>query len=144
MNIKFFENIFVQLINPTRVQIGLNNTYNFAIIYSSQNINDTVDWFEVNSKKLEEYFQRNGYKWWYVIEKFPDEDGFVSLWTGVGLTKKRVMSFVEKMKNKSNGTFYVENGEFSTIDESKYRRELSAFEQAILNASETGFRILVP
>lgn len=112
-------------------------------IYSLENTNDTYDWFHINSQKLEDALQANGFSWCYLIETAPSATPFIYLFTGPGLTKKFVEEEIASLPTDvpEGRNIYFEDCSFSQIDIDKYDNSISALEEELLRKASDVFKV---
>lgn len=63
------------LIAPERVKLLVKEDYD--LLMSSENTNNTVDWFKVNASILEDGIKKMNRQWLYIIETCPDRRPFI-------------------------------------------------------------------
>jgi len=140
---KYIE-ILKQLENPSRVEVMLIDGYD--VIMSSKNTNDTIDWFRVNSRKLEDYLIKHNQRFFYVLEKDGDYDACIYLYIGQDLTRIDMERLIEDYQKRCpvGLKYFLENSHFNSIEKSKYERKKTTLEQILLQKSSDVIEVLEP
>lgn len=142
MDKSFFEALFSRLTAPEKVVVKfIDNKY--AFIDSIDSINDSYDWFYVNSNLIEEALQKKGLAWCYMFETAPNKFPCIYMFIGKGLSKEYV---IEELKETTNTlpddrNLYYEDVPFSSIDIDKYDNSITEFEQELTRKASDVFRV---
>ena len=145
MDKALFESMLSLVKNPGRVEIKeIENLY--CVIQSAENTNDTLGWFYINNKIVENVLQEKGLKWCYVFEKTPKNYPFVYMFVGEGITRDFVENEISGMKkNLPKGReLYVEEGSFASINLDKYNKSKSVFEYELRKYASNVFEVYEP
>lgn len=142
MDRNFWNNILSKLSSADKVAVRSYEDRYYGI-FSTENCNDTYDWFHVNSHQLESALQNNGYSWCYVIETATSATPFIYLFTGLDMTRdfieKELISSLDEIPEDRH--IYFEDCPFSEIDIDKYDNSISAFEQELYRKASDVFRV---
>ena len=145
MDRSFFETLFSKVLNPARVKVQLYDDKYYMII-SSENTNDTMDWFAENSKVIEDALQNEGMKWCYVFETNPQQRPCIYMFFCKGLSmeilKEDLKEIQEELPEGSN--LYMEFEPFSNIDVAQYDDSTTVLEQVLINHASEVFRVSEP
>lgn len=142
MDKNFWNTILSNLSSPDKVSVRRYEGDYYGI-FSSENSNDTYDWFHVNSRQLELNLQDKGFSWCYVIETAPSATPFIYLFTSPNMSKDFIKhelnSYIEEMPKGRH--VYFEDCSFSNIDIDKYDNSISALEKELYRKASDVFRV---
>lgn len=139
-----FDTIMTGVDNPSRVQLGINEDYDFLM--SAENTNDTVDWFKVNALQLENNLMNSELTWVYVIETIPNSRPFIYMFIGEFITKFFIKKIVDDlMTNKPEGReVIIHKGSFPSVDIDKYDGTRSVLQDLFTMKAADVFEVLEP
>ena len=142
MEKKFFESLLSRLIAPEKVVVKFINS-KCAFIDSIDSMNDSYDWYYVNSKLIEETLLKKGLAWCYMFETAPNKFPCIYMFIGEGLSKEYI---IEELKETTktlpdDRNLYYEDVPFSSIDIDKYDNSITEFEQELTRKASDVFRV---
>lgn len=144
MNNKIAKALLLELENPDRVKISILND-NMVCILSADNTNDTLDWFLVNSSKIETSLANEGLSWCYVFETIPKEKPMVYLFMGE-ISEKAIK---DELRNSfetlpEDRQIHFEFATFASIDKDAYDNSITPLEEELKQKSSDVFRVIEP
>ena len=145
MEKNFFEFLLSRLIAPEKVVIRVIDS-KCAFIDSIDSMNDSYDWFYVNSNLIEEALQKKGLAWCYMFETAPNKFPCIYMFIGEGLSKEYAINVMNELKEITNTlpddrNLYYEDVPFSSIDIDKYDNSITEFEQELTRKASDVFRV---
>lgn len=145
MDKSFFENLFSKVQNPARVKVQLYDDKYYMII-SSENTNDTMDWYAVNSNVVEDALQKEGMTWCYVFETAPQKSPCIYMFFAKDISiktlEKDLQEIHESLPEGSN--LYFECTSFSSIDIAQYDGSITVLERELINHASDVLRVYEP
>lgn len=145
MDKAFFESMLSQTKNPERVEIkNYENLY--CVIQSAENTNDTLGWFYINNKVVEQALQQKGLKWCYVFETAPKAYPFVYMFIGESVTRNFVEQEIGAFKQTlpKGREFFIEDVPFASINLNKYNKSKSVLEHELRKYASDVFEVFEP
>ena len=145
MDRSFLESLFAKVQNPARVCVKCyDNKYYY--VESEERTNDTLDWYHLNSRMVEEELAKDGYAWCYVFETAPGQSPVIYMFFAKGLTKEALAGeFGEIVETLPEGrNLYFEDKPFSAIDVEQYDNSMTEFEQELSAKASEVFRVYEP
>lgn len=135
------ESLMAKVQNPAKVCVKFYDN-KFYYIESAEGINDTLDWYAINSSVLEDELEKEGYNWYYVFETAPEQSPVIYMFFGKGLSKEtleEVLNDIEKSLPENRQVF-IEDASFSTIDVDQYDNSISVLEEELSRKASEVFR----
>ena len=145
MDTAFYELLLSRTEVPERVTIRMfDNKYPF--VTSLENVNDTWDWFHVNSGTLESFLQEHGLSWCYLFETAPKKTPCIYMFFGKGVSKELMEeAMCEEINALEEGRhFYFEDDSFSSIDVDQYDNSITELEKELIRKAGDVFRVYQP
>ena len=145
MNLSFIESLLDKVVKPDRVEIKLLDR-KFLLIQSAENTNDTIGWFHINSRALENEFEANNLSWCYVFETAPKQAPCIYMFAGENLSKEEIKAFLEDGEETlpEGREIYYEDISFSAIDVDQYDNSRTVLEQELFRKASEVFRVYEP
>ena len=142
MDKSFWSKILSSLSSVDRIAVRSFDDKYYGI-YSLENTNDTYDWFQMNSQKLEAALQVNGFSWCYLIETAPSASPFIYLFTGPNMTKEYIEKEIASLSTDvpEDRNIYFKDCSFSQIDIDRYDNSISALEEELLRKASDVFKV---
>lgn len=135
------ESLMAKVQNPAKVCVKFYDN-KFYYIESAEGINDTLDWYAINSSVIEDELEKAGYNWYYVFETAPEQSPVIYMFFGKELsweTLEEVLNDIEKSLPEDREVF-IENASFSTIDVDEYDNSISVLEEELYRKASEVFR----
>ena len=132
MDRNFLESLMAKVQNPAKVCVKFYD-HKFYYIESAEGTNNTLDWYAINSSVIEDELKKEGYTWYYVFEKAPEQSPVIYMFFGKELsweTLEEVLNDIEKSLPEDREVF-IENASFSTIDVDQYDNSISVLEEEL-------------
>jgi hypothetical protein len=145
MNLSFIESLLDKVAKPDRVEIKLLDR-KYLLIQSAENTNDTIGWFHINSRVLEDEFEANNLSWCYVFETAPKQAPCIYMFVGEKLTKENLKAFLEDGEETlpEGRKIYYEDISFSEIDIDQYDNSMTVLEQELFRKAGEVFKVYEP
>jgi len=145
MNLEFIESLLDKVVKPDRVEIKLLDR-KYLLIQSAENTNDTIGWFHINSRTLENEFETNNLSWCYVFETAPKHAPCIYMFAGDGLSKEEIKAFLEDGEDTlpEGREIYYEDISFSAIDVDQYDNSMTVLEQELFRKASDVFKVYEP
>lgn len=145
MDKKYFASLFSKLQGPERVVVKFVED-RYAFIASTENTNDTIGWYYINSQIVENSLREKGLSWCYVFETEPEKSPCIYMFIGEGLTKEFIIEELkESMERLPEGTkIYYETASFKSIDIADYDNSISELEKELTRRASDVFRVYEP
>lgn len=145
MNLSFIESLLDKVAKPDRVEIKLLDR-KYLLIQSAENTNDTIGWFHINSRALENEFEANNLSWCYVFETAPKQAPCIYMFAGENLSKEEIKSFLEDGESTipEGRDIYYEDVPFSWIDIDQYDNSMTVLEQELFRKASEVYRVYEP
>ena len=141
----FLESLFSKVQNPSRVCVKWYDR-KYYYVESEKRTNDTLGWYHINSKLVEEALEENGYSWCYVFETAPEQIPIIYMFFAIGLTKEALVEeFGDMQESLPEGrNLYFEDARFSEIDVDQYDNSMTVLEQELFRKSSEVLRVYEP
>ena len=138
------ESILSKTQNPGRVVIAPQKE--FFMIMSAENTNDTIGWFTINSRLVEELVKKVGAKWYYLFETAAKQSPCIYMFIGEGLSKDFLEDYLQEgiASCQENRQFFLDDKPFSTIDIDQYDNSISALEDELIRKSSDVLKVYEP
>lgn len=145
MDKSFFESLFSKVQNPARVSVKLYDDKYYMII-SSENTNDTMDWYAVNSNVVEDALQKEGMTWCYVFETAPQQSPCIYMFFAKDISIKALEKDLQEIQESlpEGSNLYIECAPFLSIDLDQYNGATTVLEHVLINHSSEVFRVYQP
>ena len=145
MDRNFLESLMSKVQNPARVCIKWYD-HKYYYIESEERTNDTLGWYHINSKVVEDALEENGYSWCYVFETAPEQSPIIYMFFAKGLTRDALEKEFRDMEESlpEGRNLYFEEEAFSAIDVDQYDNSISVFEQELFRKASEVFRVYEP
>ena len=145
MDRSFLESLFSKVQNPSRVCVKWYDR-KYYYVESEERTNDTLGWYHINSKMVEEALEGNGYSWCYVFETAPEQIPIIYMFFAIGLTKEAIVEeFGDMQESLPEGrNLYFEDARFSEIDVDQYDNNMTVLEQELFRRSSEVLRVYEP
>lgn len=145
MDRSFLESLFSKVQNPSRVCVKWYDR-KYYYVESEKRTNDTLGWYHINSKLVEEALEENGYSWCYVFETAPEQIPIIYMFFAIGLTKEALVEeFGDMQESLPEGrNLYFEDARFSEIDVDQYDNSMTVLEQELFRKSSEVLRVYEP
>lgn len=145
MNLGFIESLLNKVAKPDRVEIKLLDR-KYLLIQSAENTNDTIGWFHINSRALEDEFEANNLLWCYVFETAPKQAPCIYMFVGEELTKEDLKASLEDGEETlpEGRKIYYEDIPFSEIDIDQYDNSMTVLEHELFRKAGEVFRVYEP
>lgn len=145
MDKTFFKTLLSKVQNPERVAVNFVED-KYVFIASAENMNDTIDWFTINSNIVEETLENSGLSWCYLIETAPKKSPCIYMFIGKGLTKEFV---IDELKDEMTNIpedihLYFEDNPFSSIVIDDYDNSISELEKELMRKASDVFKVYEP
>ena len=145
MDKTFFKTLLSKVQNPERVAVNFVED-KYVFIASAENMNDTIDWFTINSNIVEEILENSGLSWCYLIETAPKKSPCIYMFIGKGLTKEFV---IDELKDEMTNIpedihLYFEDNPFSSIVIDDYDNSISELEKELMRKASDVFKVYEP
>ena len=115
-----FDKMIEGLVNPSRIKVYVNEEYDFLM--STENTNDTMEWFKTNAGRLEENLRKMGLKWVYVIETCPNDEPFIYMLISPKMTRNIARELTDRAERTlpEEKKMWVSEGFFRYLDIDDY------------------------
>jgi len=145
MDRSFLESLMSKVQNPARACVKWYD-HKFYYIESAERTNDTLGWYHINSKVVEDALEEKGFSWCYAFETAPEQSPIIYMFFGNGMTQKTLEEeFGDSRESLPEGrSLYFEDAPFSSIDVDQYDNSRTVLEQELFRKASEVFRVYEP
>lgn len=141
----FLESLMSKVQNPTRVCVNWYD-HRFYYIESVEGTNDTMGWYQINSKVVEAALEEKGFSWCYAFDTAPEQCPIIYMFFGNGVTQEFLEKELEDIRESmpEGRSLYFEAAPFSSIDIDQYDNSMTVLEQELFKKACEVFRVYEP
>jgi len=135
----------INIANPGRIVCKIYDK-KYLLIESAEQTNDTIGWYAINSKAIENCLQENNLLWCYVIETAPKSQPFIYMFIGEDISREYLENEMKEAAESipEDRNYYFEEGSFDSIDIDQYDDSKTVLEQEAFRKASEVFRVYEP
>jgi len=135
----------IDIANPDRIVCKIYDS-KYLLIESAEQTNDTIGWYVINSKAIEERLQANNLQWCYVIETAPKSQPFIYMFIGKDISREYLENEMKEAAESipEGRNYYIEDGSFDSIDIDQYDDSKTFLEQELFRKASDVLRVYEP